>query len=815
VRLLPEETRRNSGLCPVCRKPVTVGVLNRVHELADRPTGTKPAKAASFSSFVPLAEILSEILQAGPASKTVGKIYEDLLARFGPELFILEQAPLDDIRRVGSSLLAEAIQRMREKRVIREAGYDGEYGVIRLFQRGELKKLAERSHVFDFGEAGPPAVEKLTVQGSTFVKDAAGPEALALPSAMDSNKGRTAVSSPCRLIKRLDNRELGTLNPEPSGLDPDQQAAVEIAEGPLLIIAGPGTGKTRTLTNRIVRLITEYGVLPDQCLAITFTRRAAGEMQARLQQLVPDKAALIPVMTFHSLGLLMLKEQINFSDLPPGFRVAGDNERAQLLRECLKISSRKAECLLAEISRYKRARTVNTSAGDTINSLKVYEQEMRKRSLVDFDDLIAMPLKMLETYAEIAAFYRERYRWISVDEYQDIDQEQYRLLKLLVPPGGNLCVIGDPDQAIYGFRGSDAGIFNRFMEDFPGAAIIQLKRNYRSGKMIVLASQQVIASASPLKDRRIQPLSDNPAKIIIHASASDSAEAEFVVHTIEQMIGGSTFFSFDSGRVSAAEAKSYSFADFAVLCRTNAQTDLIRAALIRSGMPFWKCAHTCLADSPLVLKIVDLMKKHTKSAKIVPSTSGSHFGKCDPAPNQPGKQFRPWQTDSSLLQCFDKALLELDEAERQEALILARLLRPLAERSADIESFLSELALGVEVDLWDPRADSISLLTMHAAKGLEFPVVFITGCEDGIIPLHWGDFNDCDINEEKRLFFVGMTRAKDRLFLCHAKRRRWMGMVREMTPSPFLRDIEEQLLERSKTLFQKKKPSGPDQLALF
>jgi len=795
IRLDPAETVKNSGLCPVCGKPVTIGVMNRVNALADRTEGTLPPNVSRFSSFVPLPEILSEILNSGPASKTVAASYEKILAKLGPELFILDRVPLEDLRKTELPALGEAIHRMRSTKVIREAGYDGEYGVIKVFGKGELEKFC--SHTFDF--AGP---ECSSPENNAINND----ESLPLAKAV----------TPPPSAPGIPLREPCPPPPEAPSLDPEQLSAVEIAEGPLLIIAGPGAGKTRTLTHRIASLIREHGAPPEQCLAITFTRRATAEMQERLRQLVPDKAPLIPVMTFHALGFSILKEQRAHAGLPEKFRLAGDEERREILAKSMDISDTKAERLLNKISKLKR-RNDTPENNDIGKAFEAYVHELKKLSLVDFDDLIAMPLEILGNNPELVEFYRGRYKWISVDEYQDMDQQQYGLLKLLAPPRGNICAIGDPDQAIYGFRGGDVGIFNRFALDFPGAKIVQLKTNYRSGKMIVEASRQVISPASLVRDRIMLPRSDDATKVEIHDANTDLAEAEFVVHSIEKLIGGSTFFSRDSGRVSE-NAAEYSFADFAVLCRTEAQAEPLREALMRSGMPFRQYSNHCLADSPLVRKISGLMSCHEVSNEPPEQKPLSHFPKCGNESDTVREKSRCCSLKgvrSSVAQCLDQALDELDEAERKEAIGLVPSLRPLAERSADMQNFLSELAMGVEADMCDPRANCISLLTLHASKGLEFPVVFVTGCEDGLIPLHWGNAADCDVAEERRLFFVGMTRAKDRLFLCRAKSRRRMGRIMEMKPSPFLNDIRQQLIERSKSALRKKKHSGPEQLQLF
>jgi DNA helicase-2/ATP-dependent DNA helicase PcrA len=766
VRLSPEETKEHKGLCPKCGKPVTVGVMNRVEELADRLQGFRSQGAAPFRSFVPLPEIVSEILGVGPGSGKVENACHGLLSRLGPEFFILEHAPLDAIERAGSAMLKEAVDRMRKGRVICEAGYDGEYGVIRLFTPAELEGDLRTGLLFEVpstkkarsSSASPAeAGQKVPRKGKGLSPhDSGGRSSHDAAVLHEETKAQVKEAPPDYGSPEL----FGLLD----SLDPDQRTAAEIVEGPLLIIAGPGTGKTRTLTHRIAHLISDRGAVPERCLAITFTLRAAREMKERLQQLLPGKADRIPVMTFHAFGHSILRQHTDKLGLPASFRVADEKEAARVLSETLKISARGATRRMKGLSHEEIAK---------------YREAMRERSLVDFDDLIRLPVELLDSNLELVTEYRQRYRWISVDEFQDIDEDQYRLIRQLTPADGNLCVIGDPDQAIYGFRGTDVRFFQRFSADFPGSRTVELTWNYRSGKGIVNASLQVIAPASLVEDRALQALADDETKVTIHGSATDKAEAEFVVHTIEQLIGGSTFFSRDSGRVETEAEESYSFSDFAILYRTDAQASALIEALARSGMPFQKRSHVPLAEAPFVEELTTAMQ----------GMDG---------------EWKPTQR-------LDQAAAELPP----EALLTIQALRSVALKCGDMGHFLSELAMTSDVDLWDPRADAISLLTLHASKGLEFPVVFIVGCEDGLLPLRWGTADDRDTSEERRLFFVGMTRARRRLFLSHARKRLWMGKLRDMDPSPFLKDIQEQLLERHRAESHRQSRPSHQQLDLF
>jgi len=497
---------------------------------------------------------------------------------------------------------------------------------------------------------------------------------------------------------------------------------------------------------------------PAACLAITFTRRAAAELRERLAALLPKDAADVPVHTFHSLGLTILREQPNAAGLQRGFRVADDSERLNLLSAALGVTERKSQAMLASMSRAKRTR--EPVSEETRAALTAYGEALASRNWIDFDDLVGLSLRALEAEPGLVAFYRDRFRWISVDEFQDVDEQQYALLKLLAPPTANLCAIGDPNQAIYGFRGADADRFARFRDDYPGAAMVHLARNYRSSGTIVSAAAQVIEPVDG-DSPAAQIVRDMLDRITIHAAPTAAAEAEFVVHSIEQLLGGHNFFSIDSARTGQAGRADLSFADFAVLYRTDAQSAVLGEAFARSGMPFRRHSQARLTDRPDVRGLLQSLAAGPEDLTIA----------------------------AHLERAADRG--DIDSA------LLAQLKNLAAGCGDDRARFAEQAALATEADGWDPRADRISLLTLHAAKGLEFPVVFIVGLEDGILPLHWGAGAD-DPAEERRLFYVGMTRAEDRLFLCRALKRAWRGSLRALPASPYLTNIAEELLRQSR-----------------
>ena len=759
VRTSPEQTREAAGKCPVCGKAPTIGVQHRVEALADRPAGYRPEGAAGFRSFVQLPQILGEIAAVGPKSRSVTAQVTAMVERFGPELAILGEVPLDDLAARAPSIVVEAIARLRRGDVRREAGYDGVYGTIRLFDPAELAGAA----LFD------------------------------LPSGTRGRR-RAGAGTPVPPAQR--SEPLPAAVQVPDGLDADQQAIVS-ADGSVLVVAGPGAGKTRALTHAIAHRVGS-GLPPERCLAVTFTRRARDELAGRIAALVPGAAGRVTVATFHGLGLLILREQcerLGRSGLDDGLKVADEPTRLAVLRQMS--AGDKPAALASRISAAKR--TVAAASGSPSAPVAAdadaalvsrYDAALRERGLVDVDDLLSLPLTLLGDPA-LAALYRSRWTDVYVDEYQDVDEPQYRLLRLLTSESSRVCAIGDPDQAIYGFRGGDVGYFLRFREDYPAAAEVRLSRSYRSAPTIVRAAMQLIRPGTLVPGRELVPVrTDIPDGPVLVLSADDERdEAEIVAGEIEKMLGGASFHALDSGTVDGRDRAEHqlSFADFAVLSRTSGQAVAVAEALGKRGFPVQRRSHSRLADMAGVPEIL---------AALAASTAGGVVERLRAA----AETALASAVAGPDLSAVDGRVADAERS-RAEAIAAIRaaaeVLAPLAARcDDDLDRFLDELALGAEVDTWDPRADRISLLTLHASKGLEFPVVFIAGCEDGLLPLRpWGGAI-ADYAEERRLLFVGMTRATTRLILLTAAKRSVRGTVAKCSPSPFLASIDPALLDR-------------------
>ncbi|MCW5909977.1 MAG: UvrD-helicase domain-containing protein [Cyclobacteriaceae bacterium] len=446
----PEESIKHKNICPKCGQPLTIGVLHRVTELSDRKQPQKPEGAADFHYIIPLPEILSEIKNASASSKTVNQSFQQTISLFGNEFTLLKQAPIEDIEKKAGMVVAEAIKRMRTQQVNPQGGYDGEYGVIKIFKEGELAQLTGQTNFF-----GMDAVNKTTKRKS---------------------KDREIEKKVLPVDTAQENKS--------AALNAEQQAACE-AEGAVLVTAGPGTGKTKTLISWIAHCIHKRNAQPREVLAVTFTNKAADEMKERLAVVLEDKSRGITLDTFHSICFAVLQERYENLD-----KVYDDKSREIILGTLFPDKEEKEiKKLSAELSNYFESNREEISA--EIKSIAAtYRDFTLQNGGIDLADIIGSVIRLWNTEPEWLEGYRNRYHYIAVDELQDINPLQYEFLKLLAS-GKNVFAIGDPDQSIYGFRGSDVQLFFQFSEDFH-AKEIALQKNYRSSAFIVEAASAVI-----------------------------------------------------------------------------------------------------------------------------------------------------------------------------------------------------------------------------------------------------------------------------------------------------------------------------------
>jgi DNA helicase-2/ATP-dependent DNA helicase PcrA len=748
VNLAPAEAAALGHLCPRCGKVLTGGVASRVAALADRPEGFRPDGAKPFTNLVPLVELLGEILDVGASSGRVRRSYDQLLASVGSELSVLTEWPVRDAEREGPPLLGEALRRMRAGEVKRVAGFDGEYGIVRMFDEEERKRLLAQTG-FAFAGAEPkrePARE---------APAARGPEA---------KKEETAA---------------------PIGEDLDQATAVAHGRGPLLVLAGPGAGKTRTLVARIARFIDQDRVDPATITAITFTRKAAAELRERLAAAVGPRAEFVSAVTFHALGLSLLREHAAAAGLPAGFRVLDEAARLALVKQVAEPSGLDGDAnkLASSISRAKadgRPTELPTEVGKIFVA---YECALADAGEVDFDDLVVRAVRLLEENPQVLAAAQKRCLHLLVDEYQDVNHGQYRLVRLLAPPDGpgSLCAVGDPDQAIYGFRGSDPSYFARFAEDYPASRTVTLLRNYRSTASVVGLATAVIEKA-PSRPARAAPLPCSQGPVALrHIVADERAEADLIAAEIERAVGGTSLLSSGAARAADGDEGNLAFHDIAVLTRLSAQADAIEEALGRVSIPCQRAGDDALTSRPHVADLLLRLDRKIDRDGNVPLSDA--IAALDP--------------DASL-----------DPRRRRAVELLCTLALPFGR---DLAAFREAIAVWRDTDLAQ-APQKVSLLTLHASKGLEFPLVFIAGCEDGILPLRLPWLPPADVDEERRLFYVGMTRAKRRLIFVAARRRNLLGRVVENRSCPFLDDVPRGLLVDQHVAAR---PRRPRQLSLL
>ena len=643
------------------------------------------------------------------------------------------------------------------------------------------------------------------------------------------------------------------MNPLLNGMNDRQAEAVQTTEGPLLIMAGAGSGKTRVLTHRIAYLIDEKMVNPWNILAITFTNKAAREMKERAYQLNPATQDCL-IATFHSMCVRILRRDADHIGYNRNFTIVDPGEQRTLMKRILKslnLDPKKwnERTILGTISNAKNDLidevAYATQAGDMYTQIvakcyEAYQKELRQSEAVDFDDLIMLTLRLFDQHPDVLTYYQQKFQYIHVDEYQDTNHAQYQLVKLLASRFKNICVVGDADQSIYGWRGADMQNILDFEKDYKEAKVVLLEENYRSTKTILQAANDVIKNNRHRRPKNLWTQNEDGEEIVYYRANDEQDEAVFVAKTIEEL-------SREAG---------YKHRDFAVLYRTNAQSRTIEEALLKSNIPYTMVGGTKfysrkeIRDVIAYLNLIANLSDNISFERII---------------NEPKRGIGPGTVDkirdfaqmqgTSLLDAsanimlsgikgkvaqaiWDFANLILDLREKLDQMTITELVEEVLDKTgymtaltnqgnlesqARIENiqeflsvtknfdengdsvedesgvdtlsrFLNDLALIADTDDGAQETSEVTLMTLHAAKGLEFPVVFLIGMEENVFPLSRAAEDPDELEEERRLAYVGITRAEKVLFLTNANSRLLFGRTSYNRPTRFINEISSDLL---------------------
>jgi len=815
----PLANLEHKGVCSSCGKPVTMGVMSRVAQLSDRSDIRDHPARKPFYSIIPLKEILGEINGIGPNSRRVNDAYRRIISRGVSEFDLLLETAPGEVEEAGGPFLADAVRRMRRGQVFIQEGFDGEFGVIRLFDEGELKAAGRPESLFGEGrklevQLPEPRLLRFSLQDYRVLAAQLGMEnrAVAEPATGYAETGDLFTGTRGNLSVEPEE-EPSHVEPFSSArasidLNQEQQAAVEHGEGPSMVVAGPGTGKTQVLTRRVVHLVREMGTDPGEILAVTFTNKAAGEMSRRIGGALGAGEGIPEVATFHSLGYKILSRNAEEAGRGGKVFLVDQGDQETILKEILGGSRTDVKRFREGISRCKQEGSIGSNDFDPEirEAAQIYRKWMCRNNLFDLDDLICEPVSLLERFPEIREYWRWKYRRILVDEFQDINRAQYRLIRLLAPGAeSSISVIGDPDQSIYGFRGSDAAFMDEFLRDYPGTSLYSLKRSYRCTEIILQASSGVVRGGNTEND----PLSgvQEGVRLKISSQPTGRSEAEFVARTIEEMVGGLRSFSLYSRIAEGRETDSItSLSDFAVLCRTYRQMELFEEAFTSHAVPYQRVGEGGFLDAPPVREVLDMFRLFRNPEnpwlKMKVGKAGVDNLSVFVAQDERGRDV--------------KTVLEQLAGERISDPAMIQLLEYAGEYGDDLEGFFRFLELGSDADLYRDNSESVALMTIHAAKGLEFEAVFVPGCEEGLIPFTVFGADERRLEEERRLFYVAMTRARRYLFLSYSASRFIFGRKEARRRSRFLDAIETRLVEKLETE-RPKKPEKKEsrQLELF
>lgn len=634
------------------------------------------------------------------------------------------------------------------------------------------------------------------------------------------------------------------------GLNARQREAVQTTEGPLLIVAGAGSGKTRVLTQRIAYLLHKK-ITPFNILAITFTNKAAREMQERVAQLAGSIADEIWISTFHSMCVRILRRNIDRLGYSRNFSILDTADQRAAVKECLKqlnIDPKKFDpgSILGTISGYKnelktpqdvQKRTGHYYDDVVADVYEAYQALLRSNQALDFDDLIMLTVRLFQQVPEVLEYYQRKFQYIHVDEYQDTNRAQYMLVRMLAERHRNICVVGDGDQSIYRFRGADVSIFLSFEQDYPEARVIKLEQNYRSTKRILHAANEVIKYNKSRKEKQLWTENEEGQKIHYYHGQNEHDEAYYVTETIREAV--------DRGR---------QYKDFAVLYRTNAQSRVIEEVFVKANIPYQMVGGTKFYDRKEIKdmlaylrlianpdddlsfrRVVNVPKRGIgqttvdklglyaleKGLSMYAALAEADFiGLQKRAVNQLlqfrglVEQWRKQADDLSVMELAEDILERsgyrtaltkentLESKSRLENLeeflsVALEFDKQFEKQNEDnsLQTFLDELALVSDIDQVGEDENHVLLMTLHAAKGLEFPCIFLIGMEEGLFPHARSMLDETEMEEERRLAYVGMTRAREALYLTNARMRTIFGQTNMNPASRFIQEIPEDLLE--------------------
>jgi DNA helicase-2/ATP-dependent DNA helicase PcrA len=632
-------------------------------------------------------------------------------------------------------------------------------------------------------------------------------------------------------------------------LNPAQQEAVQAIEGPVLVLAGPGSGKTRVLTHRVAYLVRECGVDPYNVMAVTFTNKAAQEMMGRLHHLLGQRLQRLTIGTFHAICCRILRREAQHLSVSSDFVIYDESDQLGLVRQALKELNLdekmyRPQAILGTISKAKNeligpeSFVPQTYWQEVVGRVYTrYQELLLANNAQDFDDLLMNAVHLFDRHPDVLAQYQRRYLHILVDEFQDTNTAQYVLVKRLAGKHGNLFAVGDEDQSIYAFRGADFRNVHRFRSDYPDARLILLEHNYRSTQTILDVSKAVISYNIHRTPKEMRTEKGRGLPIVVHEAYNEQEEAQYVVDEIALLVAGGTCRP----------------GDCAIMYRTNAQSRVLEDAFVRAGLPYKLVGATRfyarreIKDVLAYLRLVHNPHDSVSLARIINVPPRGIGLKTISALEKWAEELkvpiytalqvlREGAEETAPLPSYARNVLA-DFAELLDELIAAReklnvleLLDLILEKSgystyirdgteegedrwnnilelrtvareyldlppgASLTTFLEEVALVSDIDTFDETVNAPTLLTLHMAKGLEFPVVFIVGLEEGLFP-HSRSFDDPDaMEEERRLCYVGITRAKERLYLVHAFRRTMYGESQVSVPSRFIEDIPDHLI---------------------